>query len=142
MSQKRSLFQNGAFVGAMLGGVTRGLLAFYNMGGDWSLFILLALLCVPSVALGALCGGLAGASRTPLRGVLWGGLLAGLTFAAFVVPVAWIATLFNAAKKVEQFSMPLLAQRVFLGALVGAVAAEIGRRGRGKATPGTTELPV
>lgn len=130
MNRKQPLLQNGVFVGALLGGFSRGLLAFYNMGGDWSLFIVLALLCVPSAALGALCGGLAGNSQTPLRGALWGALLSGLSFAAFVVPVAWVASLFNAAGKVEQFSLPLLLQRVVLGALVGFAAAEIGRRGR------------
>lgn len=140
MNRKPSLFQNGAFVGALLGGLLRWLLAIFNLGGgdgswfkatgDSGWYLVLGLLCIPSAVLGAMCGALAGASRTPLRGLLWGGLLSGITFAALVAPIAMIVALFGAAGKVEQFSLPFLIQRVVLGALVGLVAAEMGRRGR------------
>ncbi len=90
---KRRLWRNGGFVGALMGGLGRGMIAFCNLqgysgDGRW---VLVIVLCIPSVLLGALCGGLAGASRTALRGTLWGGLLSGLSFATFVIPVAWLA---------------------------------------------------
>ena len=129
---KRNLWQNGGFVGALMGGLGRGIIAFFNLHGysgeGWWFVVLI--LCIPSVLLGALCGGLAGASRTALRGTLWGGLLSGLSFAAFVIPIAWLAELFHAANKVEQFSLPYLLQRVVLGAVLGGLAVFIGQRGR------------
>ena len=90
---KRSLLQNGAVVGALLGGLSRLLLIVVNLHGELGSAFALMYLCVPAVALGLLCGGLAGNSRTPLRGALWGGFLSGASFAAMIVPVALFVTL-------------------------------------------------
>jgi len=130
---KRSLLQNGAIVGALLGGLSRLLLIVLNLHGYVGSAFALMYLCVPAVALGLLCGGLAGNSRTPLRGALWGGFLSGASFAAMVVPLALFVTLLGGnggARDVETLSLPYLIQRTVLGAIVGAIGAYIGSRGR------------
>jgi hypothetical protein len=121
-----SSWQNGGFIGAVLGGLARGLLAFFNLHGQDGWGMLILPLCFPSILLGALCGGLAGASRTPLRGAVWGGILSAVSFTVFVIPIAWVFTLFGGAGMVEEFTLPYLLQRVLLGAAVGGFAARIG----------------
>jgi hypothetical protein len=132
MSSGRS--RRGALVGAGIGGLLRGGLTFVNLGGlgtSSDAWPFLGVVSLPSLVIGAICGALAGCSRSPARGALWGAVLAALTFVAFAAPTALVAGFFGAADKVEQFSLPYLLQRVVAGAVAGAVGVLAGRAEKG-----------
>jgi len=119
--------RRGALIGAGVGGVLRGALVFLDLKGEGGVLLLFVVLI--TVAIGALCGALAGTSRTIVRGAVWGALLAGGMFALFILPVAFIASLFDAGGTVEKFSLPYLLERAAAGAIAGAVGVWVGLSG-------------
>jgi hypothetical protein len=116
----------GAAAGAVIGGLLRGVLTFINLGAGGG--TLLVLMCLPSVGIGALCGVVAGATGHPIKGAIVGFVFAGLMFWLFVMPVAFLASMFGLAGKVEQFSFPYLLQRAIVGAVAGAAGGALGQQ--------------
>jgi hypothetical protein len=114
----------GGLVGALVGGLVRGGFTFYNLRAGAGFGLLASL---PSAGIGFLCGAIAGCFCRGWVGALLGAFLSGGVFGLFVLPVAYLFALFNAADKVGDFTWPYFVQKAIAGAIAGGIGGFVGR---------------
>jgi hypothetical protein len=119
----------GALVGAGVGAVVRGGFTLFNLAfGDGAHAALALVAFLPSVVVGALSGGIAGALGKAGWGALIGaGISVGL-FGLCVLPWAVVLERAGAAGEFTSFSWPYFLQKGFAGAIAGAIGGYIGGR--------------
>lgn len=113
----------GAAAGAIAGALLRGAITYSHLREGDALGLLASL---PSAGIGFLCGAIGGCWCRGLTGALIGaGLSAGM-FLLVVLPVAFLATLFNAADDVVAFSWPLFLEKGIAGGVAGGFGGGVG----------------
>lgn len=113
----------GIMVGAMVGFIARGMVVGLNLP-DNGVLILLAL---PSAVIGALVGGIAGATAKPIRGAIVGAVLSGLVFEFFVIAVTG---LFGGAERGVAETFVYALQMALAGAIAGGLGGLVGMQER------------
>ena len=119
----------GALVGAAVGAGLRGGFTLFNLRfGDAAHQALALIAFLPSVAVGPLSGGIAGALAKPGWGALLGaGISAGL-FGLCVLPWAVLLESAGAGGELTAFTWPYFLQKAAAGAIAGTVGGYIGAR--------------
>jgi hypothetical protein len=111
----------GALVGAIVGFIARGAVVVLNFPVSGHA---LAFIALPSAMIGALVGGIAGATGRPLRGALVGAILSGVVFEAFMLTCASLIGQFS-PQEGSNFLADTLKYGLEMG-IAGAVAGGIG----------------
>lgn len=125
--RKSSLTTTGMLYGGMIGGLVcafvRGGITLFNLQGGAEIGFLASL---PSAGIGFLCGAVAGSfCRWPL-GAMLGAFLSAGVFGLFVIPVAYVFSLFGAAHDVGTFTFSFFIQKAFAGAIAGGIGGYTG----------------
>lgn len=126
----------GAIVGAVVGVVARGAVVVLNLHPDQSF----AMIALPSAAIGALVGGIAGATGRPIRGALVGAFLSGVVFEAFMLTCASLIGQFSPEGAGDFLNVTLKygLEMAVAGAIGGGIGGQVGssrdaaRRGEGE----------
>jgi hypothetical protein len=117
----------GALVGGAVGGLARGAVVLFHLGT--ASFVL----ALPSAAMGALVGAIAGASGRPARGAAIGAVLSGLAFELFELSCASlsgaVALLLGDPNAPTDFMtglFPTALQMALAGAIAGGAGGAVG----------------
>ena len=94
----------GGMVGGLVGAFVRGGITLYNLRDGAEIGLLASL---PSAGIGFLCGAVAGCFCRWRLGASIGAFLSAGVFGLFVMPVAYVFSLFGAADKVSTFTFSL-----------------------------------
>ena len=114
----------GAMVGAVVGFVARGAVVVMNLHPGQSF----AIIALPSAAIGALVGGIAGATGRPLRGLLIGAFLSGVVFEVFMLTCASLIGQFS-PREGGNFMIDTLKyglEMAVAGAIAGGIGGQVG----------------
>lgn len=124
----------GAAVGAAVGFFARGAVVLLNFGAAGAV---LGILALPSAAIGALAGAIAGATGKPVRGALVGAVLSGIVFEFFMFACASLIGQFDRKTGGDFLTHTLVygLEMAIAGAIAGGLGGAVGSRSE-SAPPG------
>jgi hypothetical protein len=114
----------GAMVGAVVGVVARGAVVVLNIHLDQSF----AMIALPSAAIGALVGGIAGATARPIGGALVGAFLSGVVFEVFMLTSASLIGQFSPQGGGDflRDTLKYCLEMAVAGAIAGGIGGQVG----------------